>query len=47
VILTTASGYDSRFQGDIAEIATYDVALGDADRIAVEGAMMARWAITP
>jgi hypothetical protein len=43
VLKTLASGFDQRFQGDIAEIRAYDTALGDAERAAVEGYLRGHW----
>ena len=44
---TTVSGQDLRYRGDIAEIAIYDTTLSDADRVAIEKGLSARWALRP
>jgi hypothetical protein len=42
---TTASGYDQRFRGDIAEIIVYDAALADAERKSVEDYLAKHWSL--
>jgi hypothetical protein len=44
---TTVSGQDLRYRGDIAEIAIYDTTLSDADLVAIEKGLSARWALRP
>jgi hypothetical protein len=47
VLQTTASPYDQRFNGDIAQVIVYDTALADADRSALEQYLARRWSIGP
>jgi hypothetical protein len=42
--LTTLSGNDTRFRGDIAEVVVYDAALENADRAKVESYLKRHWA---
>jgi hypothetical protein len=43
VVMTTATGLDGRFRGDIAEVLVYDAALSDVERRAVEGYLKGHW----
>jgi hypothetical protein len=45
IFQTTASGYDQRFRGDIAEIVVYDAALADAERKSVEDYLAKHWGL--
>jgi hypothetical protein len=47
VMQTTVSREELRYRGDIAEIAIYDTTLSDADRVAIEKGLSARWALQP
>jgi hypothetical protein len=44
-IVTTVSGQDMRFRGDIAEILAYDTALSDVDRVKVEAYLRGHWGL--